>query len=388
SVRGRGTLLARLALLTARQGEMHAALAQAREAAALLAPTGHRHPLVETVEAVAVALAVTEPDTAAALLAAAAAERDRLRIPRLPPWRDRIQETIDQVAAVATAAASPGSIEEAVRLVIGERPSLAAEVSAQPSKQELRACALGPTLVTVDGKPVPASAWTYRKAYELFFYLLDRPKATKAEIGLDLWPDASPAQLRNYLHRSLHFIRQAIGDRERVRFANGAYEINRELPLWYDVAALEDGLQRAAALGHADALTPSQRAAAIALLAEAAELWRGGFLANLDVGEWAILRREELRMAYLQGLLDLGRLCLLDRQYDQAAATYRRALAEDPYLELAQRELMRCLARQGERSQALRQYRELAGLLAADLKAAPSPETTQLYERIRRGDDV
>ncbi|GEM_PF-4953138 len=57
-------------------------------------------------------------------------------------------------------------------------------------------------------------------------------------------------------------------------------------------------------------------------------------------------------------------------------------------LELAERELMRCLARQGESGGALRRYRELRSLLAAELGAVPSCETTLLYERIRRGDDV
>lgn len=385
STRGRGVLLARLALLAARQGNTAGALAQAREAVTLLAPTGHRHPLIEAVEAVAVALAATDPDTAARLLTAASAEREHLRVPRLPPWRDLIQQTVERLAA---AVGLPISLEAAARLAVGERPSPAVAVTTQPPTPELCARALGPVQVTVGGQPVPASAWTYRKACELFFYLLDRPAATRTTIGLDLWPDASPAQLRNYLHRSLHFIRRALGDAERIRFAAGAYAVNRKLPLWYDVAALEASLQQAAAMGPADALPPGQRAVAIALLEEAVGLWRGEFLADLDASEWAILRREELRMTYLQALLDLGRLHLLDGQYERAAAIYRRCLAEDPYLELARRELMRCLARQGERGQALRRYRELTDLLAADLKATPSPETTLLYERIRRGDDV
>jgi len=252
----------------------------------------------------------------------------------------------------------------------------------------LRVLALGPAQVFAGEREVPASAWTYRKARELFFYLLDRPEATKAAIGLDLWPDASAEQLRNYLHRSLHFIRQALGSADRIVFAHGAYRINRDLPLRYDVAEFEAGLRGAAALGPPTALTAECRAALMALLDRAVRLWRGEYLADLDAGEWAILRREELRLAYLRGLLDLGQAHLLDGRYAEAAAVYRRALAEDPYLELAERELMRCLARQGESGGALRRYRELRSLLAAELGAVPSAETTLLYERIRRGDDV
>lgn len=147
-------------------------------------------------------------------------------------------------------------------------------------------------------------------------------------------------------------------------------------------------MQDVAKLGPITSLTALQRSQAISLLAEATSLWRGEFLADLDVGEWAILRREELRLALIQALLDLGHIYLLEAQYERAIATYQRALAEDPYLEQAHRDVMRCLARQGKRAQALRQYRELAQILATDLQTAPAAETTLLYERIRRGDDV
>lgn len=49
---------------------------------------------------------------------------------------------------------------------------------------------------------------------------------------------------------------------------------------------------------------------------------------------------------------------------------------------------MRCMARQGERSQAVRQYQNLCDMLARELNTTPSYETTVLYERIRRGNDV
>jgi len=67
---------------------------------------------------------------------------------------------------------------------------------------------------------------------------------------------------------------------------------------------------------------------------------------------------------------------------------YERVLTLDPYLELAQREAMRCCARLGETSHALRKYQSLRQLLRNELAAVPSAETTLLYERLRRGDDV
>ncbi|OAN48467.1 hypothetical protein A6A03_07735 [Chloroflexus islandicus] len=379
STRGRGMILARLACLAVQQGESGLAVAHAREAVALLAPTGHLHPLIEALEALAVALAATAPRTAATLLASAQTERDRRRIPRLPPWRDLIEHIAAHVGET-----TPVALATAVALAM--EPNRATAPS-DPGPV-LRACALGPIRVSINGQPVPATAWTYRKARELFFYLLDRSPATKAAIGLALWPNASPAQLRNYLHRSLHFIRHALGNMAYIRFANDAYAVNNELPLWYDVARFEQCMREVAGLGPIASLTAPQRSQAITLLSEATALWRGEFLADLDVGEWAILRREELRAAFIQALLDLGQLYLIEAQYEHAITTYQRAVAEDPYLEQAHRDVMRCLARQGKRAQALRQYRELAELLDTDLQTAPAAETTLLYERIRHGDDV
>ena len=60
----------------------------------------------------------------------------------------------------------------------------------------------------------------------------------------------------------------------------------------------------------------------------------------------------------------------------------------DGYLELAHRGLLRCYARQGEAGRAVRHYQELRQLLRQELSTAPSSETTLLYERIRRGDDI
>ncbi len=106
---------------------------------------------------------------------------------------------------------------------------------------------------------------------------------------------------------------------------------------------------------------------------------------------WAnggILYREALRRAYTQALRDLGQLHVSDARYADAIGVYQRVLAQDNYFEAAHRELMRCYARLGETSQALRHFQSLRQLLRAELAAEPSPETMLLFERLRSGDDV
>ncbi len=393
-LRGMVEAQGRLALLSAARGATTLALSQAREVIAPLLDlleqrrATFRRSLIEAVEAAGLALAASAPDQAGQWLATATTERARLKLPRMPPWR----EIIEAACSKAIAPATPLTLEAAARQILAA-PAVTSQRNAQPivsttGEPRIRVRALGRAEVLVAGQPVKASAWVYHKARELCFYLLDRPPTSKAQIGLDLWPEASSAQLRNYLHRSLHFIRKVLGDPDAVHFESGQYSIRPGPDLWYDVAEFEAGLQRAAALGSVTTASAERRAEMGELLQAAIALWDGEFLADLDAGEWAVLRREELCQSYLRALIDLGQLRGLEARYAEAIAIWQRALTVDPYLELAQRELMRCLARQGEIAAALSKYERLRELLAAELDASPSHETTALYERIRRGDDV
>jgi DNA-binding SARP family transcriptional activator len=108
----------------------------------------------------------------------------------------------------------------------------------------------------------------------------------------------------------------------------------------------------------------------------------------MDSGDWGLYRREELHKSFLDALMQLGELHFAEARYAEAAEAYQRALTSDNFLEFAHRGLMRCHARQGEAARAVQHYQDLSDLLKEELDAVPSPETTLLYERIRRGDDI
>ena len=63
-------------------------------------------------------------------------------------------------------------------------------------------------------------------------------------------------------------------------------------------------------------------------------------------------------------------------------------IAVDELSEEAHRQLMLCLARSGDRVEALRQYERLAGMLRKDLDAEPEGETRALVDRLRRAERV
>jgi len=259
-------------------------------------------------------------------------------------------------------------------------PPASAEAKAPP---ELRIFALGPARVQREGEALASSEWTYAKSRELLFYLLGYSSRTKAQIGLDLWPEASPSQLRSAFHNVLHHLRQALGRPEWVVFEKGRYAFNRSLNYFYDVEAFESTLTEARRL--MDEAAPAQ---AVPHLKEAVELYGGDFLEDCAESEWAFVRQEGLRRTYQEALLELGRLLFAQGRYAEAAEAYRRLIGHDAFLEEAHRGLMRCQARMGERSRALRHYGDLIEHLRKELGSSPALETSELHERLRRGEDV
>jgi predicted ATPase/two-component SAPR family response regulator len=272
------------------------------------------------------------------------------------------------------------SAERAIEYALDEPSAIEAKVSSEL----LRIFALGPGRVERGGHELAPSEWTYAKSRELLFYLLGQPSRTKEQIGLALWPEASPSQLRSSFHRTLHHLRRALGRPEWISFENGRYSFNRSLDYWFDVEAFESELAEARRHG---AGAPGR---AIRHLEEAIDLYKGDFLEELAVaeGEWALERQEELRRLHGEALLGLGGLLSQEGRYAEAAEAYRKAIAHDELLEAAHRELMRCHARLGERSQALRHYQALVELLREELGSLPAPETAELHRSLLRGEDV
>ena len=151
--------------------------------------------------------------------------------------------------------------------------------------------------------------WTYARVKELLFYLVSHSSRTKAQIGLALWPEASPAKLRNSLSTALYHLRHALGDPQWILFEDEAYRCNRELNYRFDVEVLEANLAQAHGVR---THTPSH---AIALLQEAIALYQGDFTEDFLEGEWFLLRHEELRRKYLEGLVLLGQLYFAQSEY-------------------------------------------------------------------------
>jgi len=238
----------------------------------------------------------------------------------------------------------------------------------------LRVRTLGAAVVELGDTALTAADWGYAKPRELMFLLVSSPPMTKDQIAAALWPDLSRQQLGNALHTALRELRRALGDPGWVVYADGRYRFDRSRPHECDVTAFEDALAAARRAHPAQAALPD--------LQRAVAAYGGDFLDGMSAGEWALVRRDELRRAFESALLATGRLQAAAGRHQAAAAAFRRAVAHEPLNESAHRELMSSWARLGETARAVRHYEELVTLLRDQVGVPPAAETTALYQRL------
>lgn len=379
------------------RGELPRAEALAGECVRLLRGSGDRYFLARALMLLGmVACQAGDFARGARLLGAEEAIRDALGAHVLPferPPRER------SVAAARTALGEEGfasayaegralPAEGAAALALRDEPGAVPRPPPSPPppavetavRPEIGIFALGPLRI-VRGEDVLAPAdWGSAKPRELLLHLLCHPEGrTKAQIGLALWPEASPAQLRNNFHVALHHLRRALGGAEWVVYEGDRYAFNRALPYRYDTEEFERHLAGAREGAPAEAIRALEAAVA---------LYRGDFLEDTVFGDWHLEHQDALRRRYLDALLDLGGLLLDAGRPTDAADAFRRALLRDELREEAHRGLMRALTRTGDRTQALRRYAALEELLRDELGMTPGSETVMLSERIRRGEEV
>jgi DNA-binding SARP family transcriptional activator len=195
------------------------------------------------------------------------------------------------------------------------------------------------------------------------------------------WPGAAPAQARNSLNQAVTGLCQALaphlGGARVVTRAGDRCMLNPELPAWVDAwefaVLVRDG---DAARRRGD------RAAAVAAYEAAAELYEGHLFADDPYSDWIDEHRWPLAADALRVLSTLWEHHLACDNVFAAAHACRRAVDLEPLEETAHRALMRCYARLGQRSLALRQFRGLTEALRRAGIGRPEPETDGLHRRI------
>jgi DNA-binding SARP family transcriptional activator len=229
---------------------------------------------------------------------------------------------------------------------------------------------LGTVQVERDGAPV--GGFRSRKALALLGYLAIQERPLPRERLADLfWADQPEARGRANLSWVLSHITALLPgclqtDRHTVSFP-------RPAGYWLDT----------------DAFCELEGRGDTESLAAAAGLVRGEFLEGLylegcaEFELWLVGERERWRQRVVGLLAELVAHHSRPGGYDKGLHFARRLLALEPWREETHRQVMRLLARSGQRAAALAQYEACRQVLAEELAVEPAGETVALYERLR-----
>lgn len=255
--------------------------------------------------------------------------------------------------------------------------------------QDLKLTFLGGFQVARNG--VLLRRFSSDKVRALLVYLAVENQAhSRTALARLLWPGYSEESARHNLRQALYELRNTLGT------ATPPFLLTSRLTIQFNpTASLSTDVQRFSALLAACATHTHTRlhgcAECLARMKEAAELYQGDFLADFVVDdsdsfeEWRRVTQERLHVQALDLLMDLADAAEAAGDDETASEYARRQLALEPWLEAAHRQIMRVLARRGQRNAATTQYNLCRQILADELGAEPDAATTTLYEQIRAG---
>ena len=397
-----GHALSTLARIEVARGNIDDACPLASEALAIETASGDGWGIAIALDVVThIAAARGRLEDALRLAAAVDAHRNRMAVglPGLAPReRDALFATLRSTPGLdfkalyaeglswSTEQTVTAALEETLRHTVERpipQPVSAPRVAERPAETaQLRVLALGPLQVFVGDRMIDVAAWGSARPRELLVYLLMHPDGrTKEQVGLAFWPDASPAQLRNNFHVTLHRLRKTLAGADWVGLSGERYRVDPDLSLEFDVTAFDRGVT--------DAVRAAKRKEpeAIAMLEQALNRYRGDLLDGEPVGDWHVEHRDRFQRMYVDGLMQLGALQMAEERPSKAAEAYRRVLARDELHEDALVALMRCHAAVGERAQALRIYARYVERLREELDCEPGDEVNELAEALKMGSD-
>ncbi|MCJ7662345.1 MAG: AAA family ATPase, partial [Anaerolineales bacterium] len=244
---------------------------------------------------------------------------------------------------------------------------------------------LGPPHIELDGEPLDLDT---RKNVALLAYLgVTAESHTREALITLLWPELEPSRARAVLRRNLSMLKKALSG-EWLLVERETLGLEHRSDLWLDTAQFQQLTTSWQHHGHPEMQTCP---ACLEDLSAAAALYRGDFMAGFSLrdsaafDEWQFYQTEGFRQEFAAVLEKLVSGYCSQERYKDALPHAQNWLSLDPLHESAQRELMRLYTWLGQRSAAIRQYKECERVLIEDLGVNPEEETLQLFNRIKGG---
>jgi DNA-binding SARP family transcriptional activator len=223
---------------------------------------------------------------------------------------------------------------------------------------------LGRLEVRADGAPIRIGG---RHAQALFGLLAIKPRLRLRDtIAAELWPDLDGPCAAS-LRQALWLIRSS--------FASAGLTADAWLEADQDTLGIRRDIQLDLDADRFDRLASGEAADDAE---QALALYAGDLLEGLG-HECFAAERERLSDVYEDLLVAVARQRLERGDVAGARWAATELLARDPLREEAHTELIALYGRSGSRSQVVRQYRRLCGILRSELSVTPLPETDAAY---------
>jgi DNA-binding SARP family transcriptional activator len=240
---------------------------------------------------------------------------------------------------------------------------------------------LGPLEVVDEGEPVALGRLKERLV--LAILLLHANEFVARERLIDeLWGESPPPTARKAVNVYVSQLRKVLvrNGRDPITTADGGYRLEVDAER-LDAAHLQQLLATARERAAAGELE-----AAVGLLREALDLWRGPTLAGLLLeshGRDEIAQLDEMRLTALMDRIDCD---LALGRHEQVLGELQVLVGEHPLRERLRAQQMLALYRAGRQAEALEAYQQAREVLVEELGIEPSPALQRLQQGILRHD--
>ncbi|MEZ4862664.1 MAG: BTAD domain-containing putative transcriptional regulator [Caldilineaceae bacterium] len=209
----------------------------------------------------------------------------------------------------------------------------------------------------------------------LFYLVMTRQSHPRMALATLLWGGSPEKNARASLRKALQQLRQILPN--HLLLVDQSVALRTDASVWVD------------AVHFADQIAQAETRNDMAMLEESIRHYRGDFLSGFlvrnapDFEHWQATQQVKLREQLLGALQTLSRHWMAQNHLANAIATTRRIIELEPWREEVHRQLMKLLARNGERGAALAHFELCREALQRELDVGPSAATLDLVAKIR-----
>lgn len=226
-------------------------------------------------------------------------------------------------------------------------------------------------------------AWQQRRVRSLFACMVSQSSRMmgREQLMEALWPELDVDISANRLNTAVHGLRQVLepelerpANSQLLRLEHDIFILAQQRRVWVDADAFEERLR----LAYAAQNVRSREH----LLLQAAQFYKGEFLAEERALSWTQARRIALQRKWISLLLMLADVYEARNAWLDEIEILERLISVDPAHEAAVRRLMHTLVRLERPAEAAHVYQCLAAKLAKLYGTEPLDETRQLYASV------